>query len=140
MTSFSQVSKLNFQNLNKNITLYIWVNRIRKLSNLLFLIGQDSSGYIQIIVKEKELVSELKKIKRGDLLKIEGIIKKKEGTKEELEIELKKYQLINPSKELPFEIKDEVSINEDTRYRYRYLDLRRPQSKNLLLIKSKFLH
>jgi len=53
---------------------------------------------------------------------------------------LKKYQLISASKELPFEIKDEIGINEDTRYRYRYLDLRRPGSKKLLLVKSQLLH
>ena len=41
---------------------------------------------------------------------------------------------------MPFEIKDEVNINEDTRYRYRYLDLRRPISKKLLLVKDKFCH
>src|SRR6185437_4637067 len=50
------------------------------------------------------------------------------------------YQLINESKELPFEIKDEVNINEDTKYRYRYLDLRRPSSKKLLLIKNQLLY
>jgi aspartyl-tRNA synthetase len=57
-----------------------------------------------------------------------------------MELELTKYQLINSSKELPFEIKDDVNINEDTRYRYRYLDLRRPSSKNFLVIKNQFLH
>jgi aspartyl-tRNA synthetase len=139
-SSFSQITKLSDQKLNKSIVLYIWVNRIRKLGNLLFLIGQDSSGYLQIIVKEKKLIDNLKNINRGDLLKIKGVIKKKTGTQKEIEIELKKYQSINPSKELPFEIKDDVSINEDTRYRYRYLDLRRPKSKNLLLIKNQFLH
>lgn len=67
-------------------------------------------------------------------------MKKKTGSGEEMELELSQYQLINQSKELPFEIKDEVNINEDTRYRYRYLDLRRPQSKNLLLIKDQFCY
>ncbi|CAG8608613.1 5254_t:CDS:2 [Ambispora gerdemannii] len=62
------------------------------------------------------------------------------GSEKEIEIELVKLELINDSKELPFEIKDEVNINEDTRYRYRYLDLRRPISKNLLLVKDKFCH
>lgn len=109
------------------------------MSNLLFLIGQYNNKYIQIIVKEKQLIADLKKIKKGDLVKIYGIIKKKEGSKEEIEIELKKYQLINSSKELPFEIKDEISINEDTRYRYRYLDLRRLKSKELIIKKSQFL-
>ncbi|CAI2182308.1 17201_t:CDS:2, partial [Funneliformis geosporum] len=108
--------------------------------NLLFFIGQDSSGYLQIIVKEKKLIDDFKKVNRGDLLKIKGIIKKKEGGQKEIEIELKKFQLINPSKELPFEIKDEININEDTRYRYRYLDLRRPRSQNFLRIKNQFLH
>ncbi|CAG8749905.1 13878_t:CDS:2, partial [Gigaspora margarita] len=107
--------------------------------NLLFLIGQDGSGHIQIVAKNRELIKELKERKRGDLLKIEGFVKKKEGT-EEIEIELEKYHLINKSKELPFEIKDEVNINEDTRYRYRYLDLRRSSSKKLLLIKDQFCH
>lgn len=48
------------------------------------------------------------------------------------------FQLINPSKKLPFEFKDEININEDTKYHYRYLDLRRPCSKKLLLIKNQF--
>lgn len=55
-------------------------------------------------------------------------------------MELIRYQLVNASKELPFEIKDNVTINEDTRYRYRYLDLRCPSSKKLLLIKDLFCH
>ena len=68
------------------------------------------------------------------------MVGKKVGSEKEIEIELTKYQLINQSKELPFEIKDEVSINEDTKYRYRYLDLRRSSSKRLLLIKNQFLY
>src|SRR5215213_628418 len=49
-----------------------------------------------------------------------------------------RYQLINSSRALPFEIKD--NINEDTRYRYHYLDLRRPESRSLLLVKNRFLY
>jgi len=40
------------------------------LGNLLFIIGQDGSGQVQIVVKSKELINELKEKKRGDLLKI----------------------------------------------------------------------
>jgi len=139
MTFLSPFPKLSSKKLKKNVIVPVWINKIRKLSNLLFLIGWYNNKYIQIIVKEKQLIADLKKIKKGDLVKIYGIIKKKEGSKEEIEIELKKYQLINSSKELPFEIKDEISINEDTRYRYRYLDLRRLKSKELLIKKSEFL-
>lgn len=140
MVSASQISELTDKKINKLIILNIWIAKIRKLGSLLFLVGQDSSGYIQLVVKEKELITKLKEKRRGDLLKIWGTLRRKTGSTSELEVELSQYQLINSSKELPFEIKDEVSINEDTRYRYRYLDLRRPQSKNLLLAKSQFLH
>lgn len=139
MPSATKISELIHQKINNLVTLHIWIAKFRKLGSLLFLIGQDSSDYIQILVKKKELINELKENKRGDLLKIWGILKKKVDSEVELEVELTKFQLINPSKELPFEIKDEVNINEDTRYRYRYLDLRRPSSKKLLLIKSQFL-
>ncbi|CAJ0924500.1 16471_t:CDS:2 [Entrophospora sp. SA101] len=100
----------------------------------------DSSGYTQIVVKNQGLIAELKERKRGDLLKITGIVKRKGNQGEEVEIELEKQQLINASKELPFEIKDEININEDTKYRYRYLDLRRPNSKKLLVVKNQFCH
>jgi aspartyl-tRNA synthetase len=57
-----------------------------------------------------------------------------------MELELIKHKLVNSSKDLPFEIKDDVGIKEDTRYRYRYLDLRRPNSKKFLVIKDQFLY
>jgi aspartyl-tRNA synthetase len=85
------------------------------------------------------LINQLKgTVKRGDLLKVEGIIKKKEGKDEKVEMGLESYQIINPSKELPFG--SEEKINEDIRYHYRYLDLRRPVSQKLLLIKNEFCY
>jgi len=100
MASFSRITKLTAKKISKNTALYIWISKINKLSNSLwFITGQDSSGHIQIVVKNEELILQLKERKKGDLLKIEGIIKKKEGSEGKLEIELTKYQLVNPSKE-----------------------------------------
>jgi len=140
MNSFSQIKKLTLKKLSKKVVLHVWINEIRKKKFALFIDGQDSSGEIQIVVKEPELIEKLKEQKRGDLLKIEGIIKKKEGEGEEVEIKLTEYKLINinTSEKPPFKL--EENINEDTRYRYRYLDLRRPESNKLLLIKSQFCH
>jgi aspartyl-tRNA synthetase len=105
----------------------------------LFIKGQDSSGEIQVVVKKEELINNLKGIvKKGDLLKVAGIVKKKEGREEAFEIQLENYQIINSSKELPFGSEEE--IKEDIRYHYRYLDLRRPESKKYLLIKNKFCY
>ncbi|CAI2180998.1 992_t:CDS:2 [Funneliformis geosporum] len=137
---------LTLKNLNKKTTLYVWVININEKGNSLwFITGQDSSGCIQIVVKNKELISQLKDIKKGDLLKIGGIIKIKKGEKvskkeAELEIELTKFQLINANssnKDLPFPF---VNVKEDNKYRYRYLDLRNSSSKKLLLIKNKFCY
>ncbi|CAG8744602.1 34823_t:CDS:2, partial [Racocetra persica] len=69
---------------------------------------------------------------------ISGIVRPKVSRnqqQQEVEIELEKYQIINETKLLPFEIKDEININEDTRFRYRYLDLRRNISKKPLIPK-----
>jgi aspartyl/asparaginyl-tRNA synthetase len=80
--------KITPPKLNKKVTFFAWINKIRKLGNLLFIIGQDGSGYIQIIVKNKELIAELKETKKGDLLSVAGIVRKKTGSEKELEIEL----------------------------------------------------
>ncbi|MCE8159297.1 MAG: hypothetical protein I3270_01855 [Candidatus Moeniiplasma glomeromycotorum] len=137
MSLFAQIAKLTRADLDKRVSLYLWINQIRRKKIALFIEGQDSSGEIQIVVKKEELINQLKgTIKRGDLLKVEGIIKKKEGREEKVEMGLESYQIINPSKELPFG--NEEKINEDIRYHYRYLDLRRPASKNPLLIKNEF--
>ncbi|MDR1670849.1 MAG: hypothetical protein LBR43_03975 [Spiroplasmataceae bacterium] len=140
MNSFAKITKLNSQKLDKNVSFYVWIDRFKEFGKLLFIIGQDSSGKIQIVVKEKELIEKLKERKRGDLLKVQGILRKKAGSDKEMELELIKHKLVNSSKDLPFEIKDDVGIKEDTRYRYRYLDLRRPNSKKFLVIKDQFLY
>jgi len=118
------------------------MRRIRKLGNLLFFDLHDSSGLVQVIVKKKKLINSLQKSGSETLLRIWGTIRPKIARqgKQEIEIELEKYQIINQTKLLPFEIKDEVNINEDTRFRYRYLDLRRNISKNPLIVRHYFLH
>src|SRR3954469_8646376 len=122
MSLFAQIDKLTMADLDKRVSLYLWINDITKKKFALFIKGQDSSGEIQIVVKKEELINQLKgTIKRGDLLKVEGIIKKKEGREEKVEMGLENYQIINPSQELPFG--SEEKINEDIRYHYRYLDL-----------------
>jgi len=145
-------SQLSLKEENQKVILSGWVKKIRQLGSLLFFDLQDNYGFIQIIVKNPNLINDLtKKVNRGYLLKVVGIVKsklkanfslKKDNLKENnnIEIELESYQIINPSKVLPFEIEDEVNINEDTKYRYRYLDLRRPNSKRLLVVKNQLLY
>ena len=148
MTSFSQITKLTSEQLNEKIMLYVWVIHINEKGNSLwFITGQDSSGYIQIVVKNKELILHLKEIKKGDLLEAWGILKKKrvqenrkESSEEELEIELTEFQLINANSASKSSLFPLIDVKEDKKYRYRYLDLRNPSSKKLLLIKNQFCY
>jgi len=69
--SFSQISKLTPEQLDKKTILYVWIININKQGNSFWFIdGQDSSGFIQIVVKNKALISRLKEIKKGDLLQV----------------------------------------------------------------------
>ena len=71
MPYFTRISQLTLEKLNKKVILWVWIIDINKISNSLwFVTGQDSSSYIQIVVKNKELISLLKKRKKGDLLKV----------------------------------------------------------------------
>lgn len=111
------------------------------MGKILFIICQDSSGYIQLVAKNNQfLINNLQKQQLGDLIKVWGFIRQKERTNKEVEIELTKFKLLNKTKQLPFVIREDSKISESTKYRYRYLDLRRINSKSLLLTKSLLLH
>ena len=126
----------------KKISLNGWVKRVRKLGNLLFFTLNNFPQEIQVVVKEKRLINQLAKLNTGTLLKVQGKIQAKKtplGLKE-WEIELAKYQIISPTKLLPFALDNQAKINEDTRFRYRYLDLRRETSWKPLVSRHLFLH
>ena len=130
------------------------MRRIINKGGVLFFSLYDASGKTQVITKKKELIKVFQKeINSEDLLVIWGMVqpkKPKKSTellqqqkqKKEVEIELEKYQIISQriAEPLPFAIKDEVNINEDNRFRHRYLDLRRDISKRPLIIRHHFLH
>lgn len=131
---------------NKEISINGWVKKIRKLGKLVFfnLQGEEIND-IQIIVKDKIIIEEIENsLNSGDLIKVTGEVRSKintsENQKEEFEILLKSWNLINKTIQLPFEIRDDLDLKEDNRYRYRYLDLRREKSKKILIEKHNFLH
>jgi aspartyl-tRNA synthetase len=122
----------------KNANVCAWITRMRKLGKILFVIVQDGSDSMQIMVKDNQLLENIKGMRRGDLLEFRGKLKKKFGS-EEIEMELSSFKIINKTlEELPFDT-EEQRITEETRYKYRYLDLRRTESKRKLFIKSEFI-
>lgn len=136
---------LSVQNVLEEVTLYGWVQKKRNLGGLLFIDLRDRSGIIQLVVRPDNKNYELaESIKSEYVLKVVGVVQKRESVNSELqtgeiEIEVLELEVYNESKELPFSITSNTTALEDTRLKYRYLDLRRDSVKEKLVIRHKIM-
>ena len=133
----------NINNLGDTIELYGWVSKVRNLGGLIFIDLRDRSGIIQLVVNpDSNCYQEANKLKSEYVIKIKGVVEKREKINEnletgEIEINVENIDVLNTSCELPFEINDNTTALEDTRLKHRYLDLRRNSIKDNLLIRHK---
>ena len=136
-----QNTDVNIEMLNKEVELYGWVNKKRNLGGLIFIDLRDKSGIIQVIVNPNNANYELAStLKNEYVIKVHGKVTKREKANPnlktgEIEIEATNLEIINTSIETPFEINDNTTALEDTRLKYRYLDLRRESLKNKILMR-----
>lgn len=125
----------NLSNLGEFVTLYGWVAKKRDLGGLIFIDLRDRSGIIQIVINpENKVYNKALEIKNEYVLKVEGkIIERQSKNMDiptgEIEVEVSDLEILNTSEPLPIEISGETLSLEDTRLKYRYLDLRRPELK-----------
>lgn len=133
---------LSLKNLGEEVTLYAWINKIRDQGFITFIDLRDRSGIIQVSVKEDNpCLDVVKTLKKEYVVKIKGIVKERESKNPKLktgdiEIDLQEIEILNKSITLPFELNEELS-NEDTRLKYRYLDLRREELQKNLITRHK---
>ena len=134
------------RNINEEVTLYGWVQKKRNLGGLIFIDLRDKSGIIQVVIRpEDEFYDLASSLKTESVIKVEGTIKERESKNPniptgEVEVEVSNLELLGKAEDIPFEITDEVSALEDTRLKYRYLDMRRNKIKNNLLLRHEVLH
>ena len=134
---------LNLNYLNEKVTLYGWVSKKRNLGGLIFIDLRDRSGIVQLMIKpENEFYTLAETLKNEYVIKVDGIVKERESKNSKLktgdiEIDVTNLEVINTSAETPFPITDDVTALEDTRLKYRYLDLRRPILMNNFVIRHK---
>ena len=121
-----------------------WVNSIRKLGGITFLTLRDQTGIVQVFVPDEKYIEG---VTRESVVSIGGLVRSR-GEKNintemktgEIEVELKSIEMLGKCSEiLPFEIADSRSAAENTRLKYRYLDLRNPQNYNNILLRAKLL-
>ena len=133
----------NIKNVGETVSLNGWVSKIRNLGGIIFIDLRDRSGIMQLIVRPESSIYELaNNLKNEYVIKAEGTIVAREKANKnivtgEIEVEVSNLVLLNKSLELPFEISDNTTALEDTRLKYRYLDLRRNNLSSNLITRHK---
>lgn len=126
--------------IGEEVELYGWVETIRDHKKIIFVDLRDRSGFVQVVGGE-----DFKALSTEDVVCIKGLVKKRPdhmiNTKiatGEIEIEAKELQIISKSQPLPIPIDSEgYEIDEETRLKYRYLDLRRKRMTRNMIVRSK---
>ena len=132
----------NIDNVGEMVTIFGWVSKIRNLGGLVFIDLRNRTGIIQAVVKpDNDYYEMANNLKNEYVIKIVGKIVERENKNSKLEtgdieIEVDNLELINKSKEIPFAITNDTNALEDTRLKYRYLDLRREVLKNNLIVRN----
>jgi len=131
----------------RDATVMGWVHRRRDLGNLLFLDVRDRSGLVQVVFNKEtqpEAHAKAEQARSEFVVAVEGKVVKREKANPEIptgEIELvaTKLHILNNAKTPPFPIEDEINAAEETRLRYRYLDLRRRKPHANLALRHKIV-
>ena len=131
----------------REATVMGWVHRRRDLGNLLFLDVRDRAGLVQVVFNKEakpEAHAKAEQARSEYVVAVEGKVVRREKANPEIpsgEIELvaSKLYILNTAKTPPFPIEDEINAGEETRLRYRYLDLRRPKPHRNLALRHKIV-
>ncbi len=133
---------LRINNLKEKVTLRGFVAKKRNLGNLVFVDLRDQDGITQIIFKNTFKDYELaQSLGNEDVIEIEGVVSEREAKNPNLltgdiEVIAKKLIIYSKAKQPPLLIQDKTDALEDTRLKYRYLDLRRPIQKDFIIKRS----
>lgn len=141
--------RVRSEHIGTSITLKGWVGRRRDLGGLIFIDLRDREGIMQLVINPEEVSASVmataESLRSEFVIEVSGVVTAREQANDNLptgEVELKVQELsvLNTSKTTPFEIKDGIEANDDTRIRYRYLDLRRPEMLENFKLRAKVTH
>lgn len=137
------------EHIGTHITLKGWVGRRRDLGGLIFIDLRDREGVMQLVINpdtaSKEVMATAESIRSEYVVEVTGLVEAREQANPNLptgavELKVEAITVLNTAKTTPFEIKDGIEANDDTRLRYRYLDLRRPEMLANLKLRAKVTH
>ncbi|NTW95131.1 MAG: aspartate--tRNA ligase [Erysipelotrichaceae bacterium] len=136
-------NELNKSNVGQKVSLVGWVAKRRNFGAMVFIDLRDRNGITQIVIDET-LTDSVKEIRNEYLLEVSGeVLLRKDANPKlasgEIEVKASKVIIINSAELTPMIIADETDALEDTRLKYRYLDLRRPMMQKRLIQRAKIV-
>ena len=137
------------EHVGQEVTLKGWVARRRDLGGLIFIDLRDREGIMQLVINPETVAAEVmataESLRSEFVLEVTGKVAAREQVNDKLatgsvELHVDSLTVLNTAKTTPFEIKDGIEVNDDTRLRYRYLDLRRPEMLENFKLRAKVTH
>ena len=140
-------NELRLSDAGKNVTIVGWYENIRKVSkNLGFLILRDFYGTTQVVIETEEMMQVIDSVNKESTISVTGVVRERSSKNKDLatgEIEVvpEKIKILGKFiyNALPFEINQSKDADENTRLKYRYLDLRNPAVKGNIVLRSKIV-
>lgn len=139
--------ELRVEHVGQEVSLAGWVDRLRDLGGVNFIDLRDRFGVVQIVSNPEtspEVHHTLSPVRTEWVIQAVGIVRQRpEGMQNlelatgEIEVELTRVEVLNPAKTPPFLINQEEEVEEQTRLKYRYLDLRRPRMRDNIILRHR---
>ncbi len=140
-------TEVSDQMIGEKITVMGWVQKRRNLGSLIFVDLRDRSGLLQIIFDEETIGAEgfekAGKLRNEFVIAVVGTVEARSGAVNKnlktgnIEIKAEELRILSEAETPPIPIDDNVSVKDDVRLKYRYLDLRRPHIQKNLITRSK---
>ena len=137
--------ELRIENVNNEVTLAGWVQRIRDLGAMTFVDLRDRYGITQLVIDDNssdEVVKQLEELGREFVIQAKGIVRERSSKNKniktgEIEMALSEIKVLSPAVLPPFTIQDDTDGGDELRMKYRYLDLRRNSVRENLILRAK---
>ena len=137
--------ELRPDHVGQTVTLLGWVHRVRDLGGVLFFDLRDRYGLTQAVIRERNNPAQTwEKVRPEFVIRVVGTVAKRSAETVnpkletgEVEVAVTELEILNDAKTPPFPINEDTAVAEETRLRYRYLDLRRPALQQNLILRHK---
>lgn len=140
--------ELRVEDINKQVTLCGWVQKVRDKGGMIWIDIRDRYGVTQLVFDEsktdKEIINIARKLGREFVIKTSGTVVERYAKNDKIstggiEIDVNEIEVLNPSKVPPFTIEDETDGGDELRMKYRYLDIRRNPVRKSLELRHRML-